>query len=138
MSRMNVYLPDMADLNNSKKIVINSNDLEARLAAGYIGEDAWKALCAQKAAEAYQAWLVDPATEEERFQMLRAARDAKISWTDYLMAADYPIEDAAKVQVAAYRQALRDLPAQAGAPWDGGGALTPWPEMPVVANIREV
>ena len=27
----------------------------------------------------------------------------------------------------AYKQALRDLPAQPGAPWDGGGPETPWP-----------
>ena len=31
-----------------------------------------------------------------------------------------------------YIQALRDLPAQPGAPWDGGGELTPWPAMPSV------
>lgn len=29
-----------------------------------------------------------------------------------------------------YIQALRDIPAQPGAPWDGGGELTPWPELP--------
>ena len=31
-----------------------------------------------------------------------------------------------------YIQALRDIPAQPGAPWDGGGELTPWPELPTV------
>lgn len=31
-----------------------------------------------------------------------------------------------------YIQALRDIPAQPGAPWDGGGELTPWPDMPEV------
>ena len=31
-----------------------------------------------------------------------------------------------------YIQALRDIPAQPGAPWDGGGELTPWPEIPEV------
>lgn len=30
-----------------------------------------------------------------------------------------------------YMQALRDLPAQVGAPWDGEGELTPWPIKPV-------
>ncbi|MDY0204729.1 MAG: phage tail assembly chaperone [Desulfovibrio desulfuricans] len=34
--------------------------------------------------------------------------------------------------IKAYRQFLRDLPAQEGAPWDGGGELTPWPELPEV------
>ena len=30
-----------------------------------------------------------------------------------------------------YIQALRDIPQQEGAPWDGGGELTPWPIKPV-------
>jgi hypothetical protein len=36
------------------------------------------------------------------------------------------------VTIKAYRQFLRDLPAQEGAPFDGGGELTPWPHMPEV------
>ena len=35
-------------------------------------------------------------------------------------------------ELLTYIQALRDLPAQPGAPWDGGGDLTPWPELPSV------
>ena len=30
-----------------------------------------------------------------------------------------------------YRQKLRDLPKEDGAPWDGGGEETPWPINPV-------
>ena len=30
-----------------------------------------------------------------------------------------------------YIQALRDIPQQEGAPWDGGGEQTPWPIKPV-------
>ena len=44
---------------------------------------------------------------------------------------DYPISADALVQAKAYRTALRDLPDQPGAPWDGGGELTPWPIKPV-------
>ncbi|WP_417293066.1 phage tail assembly chaperone [Desulfovibrio porci] len=40
---------------------------------------------------------------------------------------DYPLDNADMVTVRAYRQALRDLPQQDGAPWDGGGEETPWP-----------
>ena len=75
------------------------------------------------------AWLADPETEAERFELLRRARDAKLTATDYLVAADYPLTEEERAAVTLYRQALRDLPAAEGAPWDGGG-LTPWPEEP--------
>lgn len=69
-------------------------------------------------------------TEDELFQQLRAERDRRLTATDYLMMSDYPISDDQRAVVQAYRQALRDLPAQSGAPWDGGGEATPWPELP--------
>lgn len=74
-------------------------------------------------------------SREERFRLLRAARDAGLAATDHLLMADYPLASEQKVAVAIYRQALRDLPAQDGAPWDGGGDATPWPALPV--NARE-
>ena len=43
---------------------------------------------------------------------------------------DYPIPADQRTAVQAYRQALRDLPAQEGAPWDGGAEDTPWPDLP--------
>ena len=43
---------------------------------------------------------------------------------------DYPLDNTLKEAVQLYRQALRDLPSQEGAPWDGGGEETPWPVMP--------
>lgn len=74
------------------------------------------------------AMLEAPAkTTEELFSSLRAKRDVLISSTDYLMTADYPISDENRAKVQAYRTALRDLPSQEGAPWDGGGDATPWP-----------
>ena len=33
-------------------------------------------------------------------------------------------------ELLTYIQELRDLPAQPGAPWDGGGDATPWPVKP--------
>lgn len=69
-------------------------------------------------------------TAEELFTSLRTERDKRIAETDYLAMPDYPLTPEKKEAVVAYRQALRDLPSQAGAPWDGGGELTPWPEKP--------
>lgn len=71
-------------------------------------------------------------TEAELFQQLRAERDRRIAATDFLLMQDYPIPADQRTVVQAYRQALRDLPAQDGAPWDGGGKETPWPAAPEV------
>lgn len=65
------------------------------------------------------------------FLSLRGARDMRIAATDFLFMPDYPISTESLAQVKAYRQTLRDLPGQEGAPWDGGGELTPWPIKPV-------
>lgn len=69
-------------------------------------------------------------TEAELFQQLRAERDRRLAATDYLLMPDYPLNNISKEAVKMYRQALRDLPSQEGAPWDGGGEETPWPLMP--------
>lgn len=71
--------------------------------------------------------------KEKLFASLREKRDAKLAETDFYLTADYPI-DADKLEaVKTYRQALRDLPSQEGAPWDGGEEETPWPVFP---NIK--
>lgn len=98
----------------------------ARKPAGYSTPAEWKA--------AHPAPAPEPPTQAELFAALRAAREVRIRATDYLLMPDYPLAAEAREGVAAYRQSLRDLPAQAGAPWDGGGEATPWPEMPVVAT----
>ena len=64
------------------------------------------------------------------FILLRSERDRRLAATDFLLMPDYPLSDDQRAVVQAYRQALRDLPAQEGAPWDGGGETTPWPELP--------
>lgn len=89
-----------------------------------------KARLEQAAAEAEAARLAEYNSEAARFERLRAERDRRLTATDYLLMQDYPIPADQLTAVQAYRQALRDLPAQEGAPWDGGGDETPWPELP--------
>ena len=72
---------------------------------------------------------------ESRFERLRISRNSRLAATDYLLMPDYPLNDISKEAVKMYRQALRDLPSQEGAPWDGGGEETPWPLMPELASF---
>lgn len=65
--------------------------------------------------------------EVEAFTALRAERDKRLAETDYMFTTDYPLAD--KSAWASYRQALRDLPAQPGAPWTED--TIPWPVAPV-------
>jgi len=64
------------------------------------------------------------------FNILREERNKKLAETDYLMTSDYPIYGKEKKELIAYRQSLRDFVKSPGAPWDGGGENTPWPEKP--------
>lgn len=89
-----------------------------------------KARLEQAAAEAEAARLAEYNSEAARFERLRAERDRRLTATDYLLMQDYPLDNPHKEAVRLYRQALRDLPAQEGAPWDGGDDETPWPELP--------
>ena len=83
-------------------------------------QPSWAELCAAHAT----------ATTAAQFTSLRAERDVRLASTDKMLLPDYPISADALAQVKAYRAALRDLPDQPGAPWDGGGVETPWPELP--------
>lgn len=86
----------------------------------------------QAAADAEAARLAEYNSEAARFKRLRAERDRRLTATDYLLMQDYPLDNTLKEAVRLYRQALRDLPSQEGAPWDGGGKETPWPAAPDV------
>ncbi|WP_337509616.1 tail fiber assembly protein [Desulfovibrio sp.] len=79
----------------------------------------------------------EPPSSESLFASFRTERDRRLAATDYLLMPDYPLDDTLKGAVQAYRQALRDLPSQEGAPWDGGGEDTPWPEIPNVLQERQ-
>jgi len=63
--------------------------------------------------------------EAEAYVALRAERDKRLADTDYLLMPDYPIDETKLAAVKDYRQALRDLPEQEGAPWIDGDI--PWP-----------
>ena len=73
-----------------------------------------------------------PPTADQLFAALRTSRDARLAHTDKMLLPDYPINADGLTQIKVYRAALRDLPDQPGSPWDGGGELTPWPELPSV------
>ena len=71
-----------------------------------------------------------PPTSDELMQCLRNARDTRLAATDKYLLADYPLSADNLASVKAYRVALRDLPAQPGAPWPDGNV--PWPVFPVL------
>lgn len=56
---------------------------------------------------------------------VREKRNELLDKTDYLVMSDYPISEEQRAAWAAYRQALRDLPAQEGWP-----DAVVWPEIP--------
>jgi hypothetical protein len=75
-------------------------------------------------------WTVTDKTSEELAQQdaeqaktVRADRNTKLAATDWTQGKDIP--DNVSSTWAAYRQALRDVPAQAGFPWE-----VTWPTQP--------
>lgn len=62
------------------------------------------------------------AKDAEQAKSVREQRNAKLKDSDWTQVADAPVDKAAW---AIYRQALRDISAQPGFPWD-----VQWPEMP--------
>lgn len=55
-------------------------------------------------------------TDAEYAAEVRERRNTLIAETDYLVMPDYPLDEERKAAVLAYRQALRDVPEQAGFP----------------------
>lgn len=99
---------------------------------GYVSAEEWERARAAEEAAAEAARLAEYNSTAARAARLRTERDARLVATDKYLLADYPISPEELVTIKAYRQFLRDLPAQEGAPFDGGGELTPWPHMPEV------
>jgi hypothetical protein len=62
------------------------------------------------------------AKDAEQAKAIRADRNKRIADCDWTQVEDSPVDKAAW---AAYRQALRDIPQQAGFPWE-----VQWPDMP--------
>jgi hypothetical protein len=55
--------------------------------------------------------MIENASDEQKWAQIRAWRNAQLSRTDWTQLSDSPLD---KEAWAAYRQALRDLPAQGG------------------------
>lgn len=76
--------------------------------------------------EAYQGQVTvedEPETAEEA----RARRDTLLSATDWAVLPDSPLDEASQAAMRTYRQALRDVPQQAGFP----GEIA-WPDIPAL------
>ena len=80
----------------------------------------------------------EPPSTDELFSRLRVERDTRISavlWmrerhADELeLGKETSLTPEQYTALLTYIQALRDIPAQPGAPWDGGGSKTPWPHL---------
>ncbi len=85
----------------------------------------------------YKAGEEPSRTAEAIFEALRAACDVRLAATDKYLLADYPISEGDLALVKTYRAALRALPEQPGAPWDGGGDETPWPDAPGILQTEQ-
>ncbi|HFZ2546493.1 TPA: tail fiber assembly protein [Pseudomonas aeruginosa] len=60
-----------------------------------------------------------------KWSEIRKARNAELSACDYAVMPDYPLSDEQRAEVAAYRQALRDIPDQGDDP-----DAVAWPNKP--------
>ena len=81
----------------------------------------WNDEAVAKPTEAEIAAVNDEAIRDEKFKLLRADRDRLLAETDYLALTDVTLTD----EMTAYRQALRDLPANTTDP-----ANPVWPTKP--------
>lgn len=102
------------------------------------GAQRWRALCytvtvpnvpnlAQRVAASAAAWLEKAkalATAAAAHEA-RAQRDQMLRDCDYATGTDYPATDMERNAWREYRQALRDIPEQAGFPWE-----IAWPAAP--------
>jgi hypothetical protein len=69
-------------------------------------------------------WNITQIPDSEEAAQVRAERNQRLSNCDWTKLADSP--ETNKAAWATYRQALRDVPAQAGFPWE-----VQWPTQPV-------
>lgn len=118
------------EIRGKNNIKLVESDYAEQIAPFVALWEAEKRRLADEAKAAEAARLAEYNSEAARFERLRAERDRRLSATDYLMTTDYPLTNEQRAAVTAYRTALRGLPAQEGAPWDGGGEETPWPQKP--------
>lgn len=69
-----------------------------------------------------QVWALEPLPEVQAAANVRGYRNELLSACDWTQLADAPVDH---TEWATYRQALRDVTAQAGFPWD-----VEWPQQP--------
>ena len=69
----------------------------------------------QRDGQWYTVWVTTPIPDSEQAKSVRDDRNKRLIETDWTQVADAPVDKAAW---ATYRQALRDIPSQAGFPWD--------------------
>ena len=87
------------------------------------GRELWEQLQSDTASIAE---YVPPVISDEALAAeARSKRDKLLADTDYLLMPDYPIESDRLAKIKTYRQALRDVPEQAGFP-----RTITWPEKP--------
>lgn len=79
-----------------------------------------------------QTWSAEPMSAEEMLEVdqlqsarVRNQRSFRLMQTDWTQLADAPLTPEQKSAWSAYRQQLRDVPAQPGFPWD-----VTWPDAP--------
>ena len=72
-----------------------------------------------------QNWIVTAVPEESKAVNIRQTRDAKLALSDWIVVKSAEAGTAVPSDWVTYRQALRDVPAQAGFP----NSIT-WPESP--------
>lgn len=73
-------------------------------------------------AQVNRVYSVEAIPDEEKAGQVRSERNTKLAATDWTQVADAPVD---KEAWATYRQALRDVPQQAGFPW-----VVEWPAQP--------
>lgn len=67
------------------------------------------------------------AAKAMKWDEVRIKRDRLIAATDWTQTLDCPLSDEKKAEFVAYRQALRDIPQNVGAPDN-----VVWPEKPII------
>ena len=123
-----------ADRNDGTEPVKLAQEEYGRLVSPYYL--AWqqaKAAADKEAEIAKEAAWAMYNSPEAFWHRLRKERNKRLSETDYIFAPDYPALTSESLDaVKSYRQALRDLPSQPGAPWTD--ETVPWPDKPAVAK----
>lgn len=74
--------------------------------------------------------IIKAALIDEAWRLVRTKRDNLIAKTDYAIMPDYPLTDAQKADVTAYRQSLRDIPENFTSP-----DAVEWPATPEILTL---